>query len=84
MTAYLDKVKAERVRRLARMKVPRDSAAAARAPFSATDPEWVRSLWWDELDNIKSRLGTIEQRLDLLAECSGALAPQAPKPLELS
>jgi hypothetical protein len=78
MSAYLDKVKRERVERLARMKVPRDSAAAAPAPFSATDPEWVRALWWDELHNIKSRLGTIEARLDLLAEFSGALAPPAP------
>jgi hypothetical protein len=78
MSAYLDKVKAERVQRLARMRVAQDSVAAARAPFSATDPEWVRSLWWDELNSIKSRLGTIEARLDLLAECSGVLAPQAP------
>jgi hypothetical protein len=78
MSAYLDKMRAERVRRLARMKVSPDSAAGGRALFPATDPEWVRSLWWDELANIKSRLGTIEQRLDLLAECSGAVAPQAP------
>jgi len=78
MSAYLDKVRAERVQRLARMKVSPDSAAAGRAPFSATDPEWLRSLWWDELANVKSRLETIERRLDLLAECSGALAPQAP------
>jgi hypothetical protein len=75
--AYLDKLKAERAERLARMKIPRDSAAAARVPFSAQDPEWIHSLWWEEIATIKLRLKALEQRLEVLAECARPAAPRA-------
>src|SRR5262249_6783169 len=74
---YLDKLKVERAERLARMKIPRDSAAAARVPFSAQDPEWIHSLWWEEIATIKSRLKALEQRLEVLADCARPATPRA-------
>jgi hypothetical protein len=77
MAAYLDKLRAERAQRLARMQIPRECAAGPRFSMPASEPEWVCSLWKEEVDSLRSRLKALERHVAALTDPPPAVAPEA-------
>ena len=76
MSAYIDKLKAERAQRLDRMQVPPDSCAGrGLAPVGV--PEWAYSLWRDEMIDFDSRLEALERKVAALVDPPPAVVPQA-------